>query len=117
MPEISTLGSLGKRTLFTYSGSVETGVTLDYTGTPKVSAQFFKMIRKVFAGKIVRSGFSMTDPPKGGFGEWVRDNSSSYNTQTLTPRHASHIAAILVHEGYAGSYLEGNAVKITSVYT
>ena len=37
-------------------------------------------------------GASMDDPIKGGLGEYIQDKTK------LTPRHASAIAAIMVHE-------------------
>ena len=51
----------------------------------------------------------MTDPTPEGFGEWIQENSSRYG-RSLTPRHGSFIAAILVHEGYIQSSLHRNAV-------
>lgn len=39
-------------------------------------------------------GASMTDPNPGGLGAFIRNNISSF-----TPRHASAIASIMVHEG------------------
>jgi hypothetical protein len=64
-----------------------------------------------FQGRRILGGFSETNPTPDGFGEWVRDNSN-HNSQPLTPRHASRIAAILVAERYAGSDRDGNAVII-----
>jgi len=51
----------------------------------------------------------MHKPPPDGFGAWIRDNSR-YNSENLTPRHASRIAGILVAENYATSEIEHNAV-------
>jgi hypothetical protein len=48
----------------------------------------------------------MTSPTRGGLGEWIQANSS------LSTRHASHIAAILVYEGFIRSRLKGNAVYL-----
>ena len=53
----------------------------------------------------------MTNPTLGGFGEWIKQNSSMYG-HSLTPRHGSFIAAILVHEGYIRSSLRGKAVVL-----
>lgn len=57
------------------------------------------------------------DPPPGGFGEWVRDHSLEFNGRSLGPRHASFIAAILVHEGKIRSRREGNAKATQSYYS
>ncbi len=54
----------------------------------------------------------MPNPKPGGLGEWVAENSTQFNTVKLTPRHASFIAAILRHEGYITSGLDGNAVLL-----
>lgn len=75
MPTISTLGPPGKKTIFTYSGDIETGVTLEFSGNPRVSSEFFVAILDEFQGKIIPGGFSMTDPTPGGLGEWVQNNS------------------------------------------
>ena len=110
MEQACTLGPLGKRTQFDYSGSVKDGVTIEYTGRPRVSACFFACMRCRFEGQSIRGGFSMTKPHPDGLGAWVQAKSPQHNKVKLTPRHASHIAAILVKEGYAESWLEGNAV-------
>ena len=110
MPIIWTLGGPNKRTQFGYSGSVATGATLLFTGCPRISPEFFKAILGHFGSETVAGGFSMTDPTPGGFGQWVEANSKEINGVSLSPRHASFIAAILVHEGFITSNLKGNAV-------
>ncbi len=112
MPKICTLGPLGRRTSFCYTGSVADGFWLEYTGRPFISAAFCQGILQAFKGKRVAGGFSMTDAPAGGFGAWVRDNSARLGGHKLTPRHAAHIAAVFVHEGYATRTLEGSAVYL-----
>ena len=112
MPTIWTLGPDSKKTQFTYTGSVHEGVRIHFSGKPRISAAFFQVILDQFKGKTVRGGFSATEPTPGGLGEWVRDNSGALNGRKLTPRHASFIAAILVHEGFATSSLDGNAVVL-----
>jgi hypothetical protein len=113
MPTICTLGSLGKRTAFTYTGDTQTGVTLHFNfSTPRVSAEFFKEILHEFNGRTIPGGFSMTTPTQGGLGEWIQNNSPSLNVVRLTPRHASFISAIMVNEGLITSSLRGNAVYL-----
>ncbi len=109
MPKIHTLGSLGKRTWFQYEGSVKEGTTILFTGNPFISSELYRAALSSFSGKTIKGGFSMTDPPSGGFGEWVKENSSMYGRR-LTPRHGSFIAAILVSEGYIDNSLDGNSV-------
>ena len=58
----------------------------------------------------MKGGFKEDDPPRGGFGEWVRDRSSELNSRKLSPRHASFMAAILCHEAGVKSRLDRNAV-------
>lgn len=112
MPQTTTLGRPGKAVTFNYTGSVLDGVRIQYDyGDVAVTAGFFKSILRAFDGKKVPGGFSEDNPTPGGLGEWVRDNCRQ-NAQSLTPRHASRIAAILVAEGYAKSYREANAVSI-----
>jgi hypothetical protein len=112
MQKIWTLGSTNKRTQFIYSGHVDSGVTLHFTGTPQISPAFFKAILIQFKGKTIAGGFSMTDPTPGGLGQWIAENSKRLNTVKLNPRHGSFIAAILVHEGFITSSLKGNAVYL-----
>lgn len=109
MPKIQTLGSMNKRTEFYYEGSVTEGTLLIQSGRPFISPQVYLMALKEFSGRVIKGGFSMTDPTPGGFGEWIQENASRYG-RTLTPRHGSFIAAILVHEGYIQNSLRGNAV-------
>ncbi len=112
MPKIWTLGSTNRRTQFSYTGNVSTGVTLLFTGKPYISPEFFKAILTRFNGSTIAGGFSMTDPTPGGLGQWVAENSRRLNDTSLTPRHTSFIAAILVHEGLITSSLKGNAVYL-----
>jgi hypothetical protein len=113
MPKISTLGPPRKRTEFTYTGDTQTGVTLHFTsGKPRVSAEFFKAIIDEFRGRTVPGGFREDLPKPRGLGEWVENNSAKLNVIRLTPRHASFIAAILVHEGLITSSLRGNGVYL-----
>ncbi len=109
---IWTLGSKTRRTQFSYSGSVNAGVILQFTGRPYIKPDFFRAILKRFDGRTIAGGFSMTDPTSGGLGEWVQENANQLNGTSLSPRHASFIAAILVNEGFITSSLEGNAVYL-----
>jgi len=110
MVVIQTLGRKRKRTWFRYDGNVNNGTTLAFrSGKISISHELYKAVLKRFSGQTVRGGFSMTNPPLGGFGEWIERNSSKYG-RSLTPRHGSFVAAILVHEGYIRSSLQGNAV-------
>lgn len=110
MRTLNTLGHESVRTEFSYEGSIKSGVWLQQTGKPRVDAAFFAAALEHFAGREVKGGFKEDDPPKGGFGEWVRDHSRDHNWQKLTPRHGSFIAAILCREGGVESWLRGNAV-------
>jgi hypothetical protein len=110
MPLIYTLGGPKKRTQFNYTGDVLTGVTIEFTGKPRIAHSFFQSILNQFRGSTIQGGFSMTNPSKAGLGYWVANNSKRLNHLSLTPRHASFISAILVHEGYIRSSLKGNSV-------
>ncbi len=110
MPTIYTLAHPYVRASFTYTGSVETGVTLEFIGRPRISAEFFRAILNKFHGVTIPGGFRMSNPTPGGLGEWVKYHSKQLNPVRLYPRQASFIAAILVHEGYISSSLDGNAV-------
>jgi hypothetical protein len=79
---------------------------------PRIDAGFFSEALNHFAGERVYGGFKEDDPPSGGFGEWVQNESSRLNTRKLTPRHGSFIAAILCHEARVEHSLDGNAVVL-----
>ncbi len=112
MPQATTLGGPNRAIAFEYAGSVRDGVTIKYDyGHVPIDQKFFQRILTAFRGRRVPGGFSEDNPTPIGFGEWIRDNSDQ-NSHTLTPRHASRIAAILVAEQYATSDMEGNAVFI-----
>lgn len=104
-----TLGSKGKRTWFEYQGNVKQGTTLSFSGKPFISPKLYNAALRSFSNQTIKGGFSMTDPIPGGFGEWIRDNSSKYSRR-LTPRHGLFISAILVNEGYIRSSLIGNLI-------
>ena len=110
MPQATTLGSPKKAVTFDNTGNVTDGVVIKYNyANVSVDGRFFNRILATFRGKTLLGGFSKTNPIPGGFGEWIRDNSK-FNSQALTPQHASRIAAILVAERYADADLERNAV-------
>lgn len=112
MPKIWTLGHPSIRTEFEYSGDVDNGVTLHFSGNSRISSEFFQAILNEFRGRTIKGGFSMTDPMSGGLGEWIQNNSKHLNSVSLTPRHGSFIAAILVHEGFITSNLVGHRVYL-----
>lgn len=107
MITITTCGSPNRRTTFSYSGSIEDGITLQFAQPFMVSAENLLAIRKHFAGKKARLGASMTDPIPGGVGSFVASLGSG-----LTPRHASFLASIMQHEQYVVCSLEGNSVIV-----
>jgi len=90
MPKISTLSG---QTVFEYTLDDRGGFYIEYSGRPYISKKLIDKIRREFKNKTVPGGFGMTNPIPGGFGEWIRNNSS------LTPRHGSHIAAVLKEIG------------------
>lgn len=109
MPTIETCGPLHVRTSFTYRGSAQDGITIEFeTGDFSISANVIQNVLDHFRGQTVRGGFSMTDPPSGGVGEYLASLGGS-----LTPRHASFLCAVLCHENLADCGLDGNAVVIT----
>ncbi len=80
------------------------------TGRPTISAAFFRATLERFRGRRVKGGFKEDDPPRGGFGEWVQNESKKLAGRALTPRHGSFIAAILCSEGDVKRDLVGMAV-------
>lgn len=90
MPIIS---SLSGRASFEYTLDGNGGFYLEYTHRPHISKELIQKIQQKFKNKTVLGGFHMTNPTSGGFGEWIQENSQ------FTPRHASHIAAVLKKTG------------------
>lgn len=108
MQSILTCGL--KPTQFSYTGTVQNGVTILFNTGAKCtfSKQTIDEVLKNFRGKIVPGGFSMTKPTAGGLGHYLQSLRQGY-----TPRHASFLCAILANEGYVTTHLFGQAVIIT----
>jgi hypothetical protein len=109
---LETLGAPGKRTTFSYTGSIASGVVLQQSGLPKIEASFFLQALQDFSGRRIQGGFKMDDPPPGGFGEWVQRESVRSNSRRLTPRHGSFMAAILCSEARVEHWLEGASIVL-----
>jgi len=90
MPTITTLSG---QTNFKYTLDGNGGFFIEYTGRPHISKALIQQIKSQFKGRTIPAGFSMTNPILGGFGEWIQENTS------LSPRHGSHIAAVLKEFG------------------
>lgn len=90
MPRISTLSGQNN---FGYTPDGEGGFFIEYTGRPHIRKELIEKIQSEFKYRTVPGGFSMTDPIPGGFGEWIKNNSQ------FSPRHGSHIAAVLKETG------------------
>lgn len=108
MPTIETCGPLSKRTNFTYRGSTQTGIVIEFnSGEFKIESRTISSVIEHFRGKTVLGGFSMTAPPEGSVGEFLQQQGHG-----LTPRHASFLCSVLQYEGLANCTLNGNAVVI-----
>ena len=109
MQTIKTCGPEHVRTNFTYRGSAQHGITIKFeTGDFPINAEIIQNVLDHFRGKRVRGGFSMNNPTAGGVGEYLAGLGNS-----LTPRHASFLCAVLRHEGLVNCSLDGNAVVVT----
>jgi len=87
MPKISTLSG---RTKFEYTLDGNGGFFIEYKSSRlHITRAFQAQIQRQFRNKTVPGGFCMTDPMPGGFGKWIESKSP------FTPRHGSHIAAVL----------------------
>jgi hypothetical protein len=107
---VPTISTCGRGILFTYEGDLENGIVIEFSTGPsiKISSRFLKEAIAHFKGKEVKGGFLVDNPPHGGFGEWVKNNSRQFNNnKPLTPAHGSRIAAILEHMGYLRCRTEG----------
>jgi hypothetical protein len=90
MPSILTLSGTSR---FEYTPDGHGGFFLEYTKRPHIKRELIQKIKVDFENKLVPGGFNMTNPTPRGFGEWIKQNSH------FTPRHASHIAAVLREMG------------------
>lgn len=107
MPKITTCGRAPK--LFSYRGNCDSGVIIEFpSGDFVIGSRIIEELTNYFQGQSVYGGFSMTEPTPGGVGEYLRNLGNS-----LTPRHASFLCAILQHEGLATCTLQGNAVIVS----
>ena len=108
MPTIETCGPEGKRTTFTYRGSIPQGITIEFdSGDFEMQAGTIGNVIEHFRGQIVPGGFSMTEPTPGGVGEFLQQQGGG-----LTPRHGSFLCAAMQYEGYVACSLDGNAVIV-----
>ncbi len=105
---IRTLGH--KRKQFSYRGSIEKGIVLTQSGSPRIDAEFFSAALVHFSEQEVVGGFKEDDPPPGGFGAWVQQKSAHLNSRKLTPRHGSFMAAVLCFGAGVRSTIHGNSV-------
>jgi DNA invertase Pin-like site-specific DNA recombinase len=103
MPNIPTLSGT---TNFDYTPDGNGGFYLEYKGRPHITAQLIANIQAVFAGQNVVGGFNMTNPIPGGFGDWIQQNTQ------FTPRHASHIAAVLLRMGIIKGAVNGRPITL-----
>lgn len=111
MPTIETCGPEHVRASFTYRGSVRDGITIEFkNGDFPINAAIIQNVLNHFSGQSVRGGFSMTNPTSGGVGEYLAGLGNS-----LTPKHASFLCAVLRHEGLVNCKLVGNAVVVTFI--
>lgn len=111
MPTIRTCGGSHRATEFSYDGSVQVGVVINFkSGNVSLTVEFLQAIINEFRGRTILGGFTMDNPPVNSFGEWIENNSALLNGRRLTPRHASFIAAILRDERYLNCRLDRNAI-------
>ena len=108
MPTIHTCGPERRRTTFSYRGTIQQGITLEFeTGDFDIPSTIINNVLDHFRGQVVPGGFSMTAPASGGVGEVLQQQGAG-----LTPRHASFLCAAMQHEGFVECSLEGNAVIV-----
>lgn len=99
---------------FRYSGDLKKGITVHFaTVDTFIPAELFNAIQQQFASKSIRGGFSMTNPPADGLGYFVRSYSKDHLNRTISPRYASHIAAILRDHGMVSIAKDGRTVMLS----
>ena len=108
MKTIWTLGTREADPVLVHGFHVNRDHADSIRGRPTISAAFFRAALERF-GRRLRA-FHEDDPPRGGFGEWVQNESKKLAGRALTPRHGSFIAAILCSEGDVKRDLVGMAV-------
>ena len=108
-----TLGAGNKKKPLQYDWSPLGAALVLQQGKTKIDRCFFLLALYHFSGRTVEGGFSETSPAPNGFGKWVEDTSKRFNSQNLTSRHGSFMAAILCAEFAVQSSLKGNSVMLT----
>jgi hypothetical protein len=58
----------------------------------------------------VPAGISMTNPPTGSLGAWVKSQKLKTSVGNLTPRHLSFLGAILGRMGLIERITKGNSI-------
>lgn len=108
-----TLGAGNKKKALQYEWSPSGAVLVLQRAKTKIDRCFFLVALHHFSGQTVKGGFSETTPSPVGFGKWVEVTSRRFNSQNLTSRHGSFMAAILREEFGVESGLEDNSVVLT----
>ena len=99
---------------FTYSGDLRSGFTIHFgTSNLVLPAGLFTASLEQFRGKTVKGGFNMVTPPVDGFGHFVRAYGRTHMERAISPRYASHVAAILRDEELVEITKDGRSVVLT----
>lgn len=111
---MKTASTAAGQRIFKYDGDITKGVTLHFNKlTVYLPAELFSAVLSKFSNKKVLGGFSMTEPPIDGLGYFVREYSKEQLDKSISPRYASHIAAILREEKLVEITKESRSTIIT----
>jgi hypothetical protein len=69
-----------------------------------------QLIAMAQANNPVTAGMSMTNPPEGSLGAWVKCQKLKTSVGNLTPRHLSFLGAILGRMGLIERISKGNSI-------
>jgi hypothetical protein len=69
-----------------------------------------QLVAMAQANNPVVAGMSMTNPPTGSLGAWVKSQKLKTSVGNLTPRHLSFLGAILGRMGLIERITKGNSI-------
>lgn len=115
---INTLSNIGTEEFIIYYTINDNETFIKWRASKlTISNSLYKGILKEFLvneHEWYSLGAHMTNPPEGGLGLFIKNNSMRIINRTLSPKYASLIAAIMYNEGWI-DYKGKKPIKIRKI--